>query len=222
MFKTFKERIVLLFIIAIIPFFISKAMEYKKDYDRVSGNLTAVNMELQKFKEKELEDGTKIASQQQVILTQKEALANNLLEINDLKEYKKIQSKVSAEIITQIDTLFIPYDAPIDSLEVPLPDFKRTFQYVEKDDWFNLKGEVSNTGVNIMDLTVKNKYSILIADKRMGLFKKNEPSVVLQNENPYTNTIEMNNVQIHYKKPIYKKNGFWFGVGAVAGILIAK
>jgi hypothetical protein len=225
MFKTFKERITLLLIIFILIFFVARTFEFKSDYDRISKNMTAVNMKLQKFKEITQKDSTKIASQQQIVLTQKEALANNLLEIEDLKEYKRIKSKVNVVTVTKIDTVFIPYDEvayDTDSTSIPLPEFKRSFNYTEKENWFKLNGNVSNLGVSFNEISIRNKYSILIADKKMGLFKRNEPIVVLKNDNPYTSTVKMNNVQIDYKKAFYKKNGFWFALGTVAGILIVK
>ena len=72
------------------------------------------------------------------------------------------------------------------------------------------------------DMSITNKYSLLIADKKLGFFTKPEPQIVLTNENPYTSTISMNNVQIDYQLPFYKKEWFWFALGSATTIFITK
>ena len=65
----------------------------------------------QVFVEKLNEKGDKIAEQEQVILTQRDAIAHNLLEIGELK---KIKSQVTVRTITKIDSVFVPI---IDTVE---------------------------------------------------------------------------------------------------------
>ena len=53
------------------------------------------------FTQKINDNGEKIAEQDQIILSQKDAIANNLLVIEDLK---KIKSQVTIKTITKIDS----------------------------------------------------------------------------------------------------------------------
>ena len=61
----------------------------------------------QTFKEKIEEDGTRIAEQEELILTQKQAIQNDLIRIVELR---KIKSQVNVKTITKIDSVFIPFD----------------------------------------------------------------------------------------------------------------
>ena len=61
----------------------------------------------QVFIEKINVNGEKIIEQEQIILSQKDALAHNLLE---LEELKKVQSQVVIQTNTIIDSVFIPFD----------------------------------------------------------------------------------------------------------------
>ena len=60
----------------------------------------------QKYLEMISEDGTFLAEQEQIILSQKDAINNHLLEIKNLK---KIKSQVIVNTITKVDSVFIPF-----------------------------------------------------------------------------------------------------------------
>ena len=96
------------------------------------------------------------------------------------------------------------------------------FDYTEKDNWFKFSGIVDSKGVSMYDVKIRNEFSLLIADEKMGLFRSSIPKVVLTNMNPYTNTVSLKNIQVIYKKPFYKKEWFWFVLGGTATILISK
>ena len=219
------NRVIFLALTVVICFLLFRSCELQKDYDRVSSALTVADLKNQKF-ESELNDkGEEIATQKQLILSQEEALQNNLVQIEELKKYKRIKSKTEIVTKTEIDTVYVAYE-PInenDSTYVPIPDgFFRNFSYTEKDDWYKFSGSVSEKGLTMNNMEIKNKYSLLIADKKLGLFSKPEPQVILTNSNPYTNTVSMNNVQIKFEKPFYKKEWFWFVLGATTTTVILK
>lgn len=218
------KLIIVALLIAICLLFL-RSCQLEKDYKRVSSALTVADLKNQKFETELNEKGEQINSQKQLILSKEEAIQNNLIEIEDLKKYKRIKSKTKIVTQTKIDTVFVAFD-PVDkndSTFVPLPSgFLRTFKYLEKDDWFKFSGTVSENGLTMNNMEIKNDYSLLIADKKLGLFSKAEPQVVLTNLNPYTRTVSMNNVQIQYKKPFYKKEWFWFVLGATTTTIIIK
>ena len=196
-----KTLILALAIVCIILFY--RSCEIQKDYERVASALTISDLKNQKFETE---------------------LNKNLLEIEELKKYKKIQSKTTVKTVTQIDTVFVAFsENPTDSIKMPIPDgFFRYFDYQEKDNWYSFSGTVSDLGLTMYDMSITNKYSLLIADKKLGFFTKPEPQIVLTNENPYTSTISMNNVQIDYQLPFYKKEWFWFALGSATTIFITK
>ncbi len=219
--KIYRTLSIILVLVCIVTILDSCQQEIvNKDLKR---NLSKLNLENQSFKTELTEKGDSIAIQSQIILSQKEAINNGLIEIERLKN---IKSKVSVVTKTKIDTVFIPYSTiSYDSTSLSDKDelkFKNYFNYKDKDDWFTINGFATQKGIGIDSLWVKNDYSIYIADQKLGLFKKAEPSVMLINRNPYTETIKMNNVVIKYYKPFYKKNWFWGGLGLVGGFILAK
>lgn len=195
--------------------------EKDKENANLLNNLSALNLENQSFKTEIQKNNDKLTSQDQIILTQKQAIDNGLIEI---KKLKNIKSKVRIVTKTTIDTVFIPYTKIVK--DTTLLDkgyeYKNYFDYVEPKGWYSLSGYASNLGIGIDSLNIKNDYSIYIADKKLNLFGKSKPEVILLNKNPYTETIQMNNVVIKVYTPFYRKNTFWAGVGFVGGFLLAK
>jgi hypothetical protein len=188
--------------------------------ERLKNNIAKINIENQSFKNEITKSNEKISSQSQIILTQKEAIDNGIIEIERLKN---IKSKVRVVTQTVIDSVFVPYtQTSIDSSFNGKVEFKNYFDYLEPKGWYSLKGYASNLGLHIDSLKVKNDYSIYIADRKMGLFKKAQPEVLLLNKNPFTETIQMSNVVIVVEKPFYKKNLFWAGAGLIGGFLLSK
>lgn len=195
--------------------------EKDKENSNLLNNLSALNLENQSFKTEIKKNNEKLTSQDQIILTQKQAIDNGLIEI---KKLKNIKSKVRIVTKTKIDTVFIPYTKTV--VDTTLLDngfdYKNYFDYAEPKGWYSLSGFASNLGIGIDSLRIKNDYSIYIADKKLNMFGKSKPEVILLNKNPYTETIQMNNVVIKVYTPFYQKNGFWAGVGFLGGFLLAK
>lgn len=217
--KPFAYKTIFFVLLIIVIFLTFKNCEKDSMISDLEDNMEAVDFSNQKFK-KEINDlNQEITTQKQVILTKDQAIKSGLLAYDELhKKYKKVKSKVVVVTETKFDTIKIPFEP--DSSDVALPDFSKAFKYKEPDNWLSFGGTVTNQGITLDSLKIRNKYSILIADKRMGFFKKSKPSVILTNENPYTETIKMNNVQVKQIKPFYKKNWFWFGLGVISKTLI--
>ena len=174
----------------------------------------------QVFIEKLSKNGDKIAEQEQVILTQKDAIAHNLLEIEELK---KIKSQVTVKTITKIDSVFVPI---IDTVERVVFDttgialLKLPTKFGLEDEWYSLFSTVNKDGMWIDSLSLYNRQTITLGMKRNGFFKSPTPTVLVKNENPYVNVNSLRNVVIKNDTRFYDKKGFWFGVGVGTGILI--
>lgn len=209
----------LMIFIALFLLLLNEQCTNQDSIQRLNKNIVNLGLENQTFKTEKTKTSELISSQAQIILTQKEAMNNGVIE---LKRVKKLKSKVRIVSETRIDTVFVPFTEELVVNEDGNTETVFKFDYKEPKDWYSLNGYVNSKGLGIDNLTVKNDYTIYIADTKMGMFKKTVPEVLLVNKNPYTETINMNNIVIIYEKPFYKKNGFWFGVGVVGGILIAK
>jgi len=213
-------RSLFVFVLLLLAISMLDACERDKVNKNLLRNIESLDITNQKFKTELNKNKEKVTSQNQIILTQQQAIDNGLIEI---KKLKKIKSKVRLVTNTKIDTVFIPYNrVVIDSSSTEPIQFRNYFDYQEPKGWYSLSGYASQLGIGIDSLRVKNDYSIYIADKKLNIFGKSNPEVILLNKNPYTETIQMQNVIIKVYTPFYKKNTFWAGVGFVGGYLLAK
>jgi len=175
----------------------------------------------QKFKEKIEKDGTKIAEQEQLILTQKQAIDNDLIRIVELR---KVKSQVNVKTITKIDSVFIPFIVDstqivhdtifVDSsiANIPLPKKFRL-----KNDWYSLGGKVKDKGVHLDSLRVYNDLTISTGLKSQGFFKRAKPIVLVDYQNPYVSTRNLSNITIKDELKFYDRKLFWFGMGILGG-----
>lgn len=194
--------------------------ESHKKIESLNSVISNLDIENQKFKTEINKKEEKVTSQAQIIISQKQAIENGLIEIDRLKN---IKSKVKIITETKVDTVYIEYyKTVIDSLNEQPFDYKNYFDYQEPKGWYSLSGYATNLGIGIDSLRVKNDYSIYIADKKLNLFGKSNPEVILLNKNPYTETIKMHNVVIKVEQPFYNNKFLWAGVGFVGGVILAK
>jgi hypothetical protein len=213
----YKKIAKVIFIFGLLILFLAKSCSIILENNNLKKQVAVFKSENQAFSEEIIKDGQKMAEQEQLIVTQKEAIEAGLIKIKNLKNVK---SQVRVETITQIDSFFVAFEKK-DSLS-PVSDSINKFSYKDSKDWFTLSGAVTPSGVGITEMSVRNKYHITIADKRVGFFKAAKPSVVLVNENPYTRTEKMNNLVIDNKSPFYKRPWFWAAIGLGTGIYLTK
>jgi len=187
--------------------------------NQLNSDIASLGIENQSFVTEVNKSKEKLSYQAQIVISQKQAIENGVLE---LKRIKKLKSKVSFETRTIIDTVFVPFKEVLEVVVDGKKENRFRFKYDEPNGWFSINGYTNKEGIRIDNFTVKNDYSIYIADTKLSLFKKTNPEVLLVNKNPYTETIKMNNIVVKFNKPFYKKNLFWLGVGVAGGILIAK
>jgi hypothetical protein len=209
------SRLILLLAVAIL--LLLKSCSVILENNKLKQQVAVMKSENQAFSEEITKDGQRMAEQEQLIVTQKQAINAGLIKIKNLK---KIKSQVRVETITQVDSFFVAFERK-DTLSADSSSSKK-FSYQDPKDWFTLAGMVTKQGVGISEMSVRNKYHITIADKKVGFFKAPKPSVILINENPYTTTEKMNNLVIENKSPFYKRPWFWAAIGIGTGIYFAK
>jgi hypothetical protein len=183
------------------------------ELERMRENLNSVELDKTKFERTVNMQGQEIASQRQVIASKDEAI---LLGLEQIKGLKNIKNQVKVVTTTEFDTIYTTLETDTNELG----EITTKFKYAE--EWLSFKGEVLDSGVSISDLSIKNEYTLTIADKKLGFFKKPEPTVMLINKNPYTKVEGMTNIAIKQTQPFYKRPWVWLTLGATSGILISR
>jgi hypothetical protein len=174
----------------------------------------------QYFIQKLNDNGERIAEQDQIILSQKDAIANNLLVIEDLK---KVKSQVTIKTITKIDSIFVPIIDTVDRIVFDsqgLAFLKLPTKFGIEEEWYSLYSTINNKGMWIDSLSLYNRQTITLGLKSNGIFKSPTPTVTVKNENPFVDVNSLKNVVIKNDTRFYDKKGFWYGLGVGTGILI--
>ena len=164
-------------------------------------------------------DGKKIIEQEQLILSQKDAIQNNFLVLDKMK---KVQSQVRINNVYQLDSVFIPYT---DTIIIENTKYK-SFVFGVNNDSYNIFGKTNEGGILIDSLSFYNNMKITIGNKSMGFFKASKPIVQIDNTNPYIKTTSVQNIVIKNELKWWDKKFTWFsigtGLGIIGGILLIK
>lgn len=180
-----------------------------------------LNFRNQFYEETIDEENRRIATQEQVILNQKDAIKNGLLALDNLK---KVKSQVSTITKTKIDSIFIELHDTLTLKDTVYPkgflEVPKRFNYKEKH--FDLNGLVTLDKLIVDSLKLHNEMKLTIGNKSNGFFKKRTPVVKLTNTNPYMTTLDMKNVIIEKDKRFYDSKLFIFGLGVVGTLILVK
>ena len=171
-------------------------------------------LKAQVFEEKVDENGKRIAEQEQIILSQEEALNNDVLMLND---FRKVQSQVQLNTRTKIDSVYIPYEVVKTDTQVVYQCVDRKFQLITKD--YSIFGNTLKDGVLLDSIYFDSKSTITIGYKSSGFLKKAQPIVEVRYDNPYMRTTAMQNVVIQEELKWYDKKKNWFGIGIGLGMV---
>jgi hypothetical protein len=211
--ETFAENILYI----IIGFLIILLLLSNRRANNYQDIISNVNLENQEFKSKSLKNGEKLYEQEQIILSQKEAIKNGLLELENLK---KIESQVKIVTVTKIDTVLISH---IDTVirKIDGSDYLKLPQnYNFGNDFFNFDANIDVNGLFVNNINIYNETKINVGYKRDGFLKPLEPIVEIKNTNPYMNLTMMNNVVIEDKKGLFEDKKAWLGVGVLIGLIL--
>ena len=225
MIKKLKNRITIVGLIVVILFLVWKSCEQNAQLSNFESQISKLNIGEQKFKQTIDSDSNLILEQQQIILSQKQALNNNLLEINRLK---KVQSQVKIVSKVKIDSVFIPFH---DTLYIDTSNNKdsslKGFIQVPKsfslsNEYYSFGGSILKKGLILDSVRFDNKMTLTFGLKSVGLFKKPKPMLDVKYNNPYIQTTSLNNVVIKNELKWYEKKPFFIGIGFVGGILTSN
>jgi hypothetical protein len=173
-----------------------------------------LNLKAQVFNETIGSDKRRMAEQQQIILSQNDAIDNGILTMN---KFKSVQSQVRVETRTQIDSVFIPFETIISDTQVVYQCVDRKFKLIT--DEYGIFGLTKQEGVLLDSLYFDGGLAITIGTKSAGFLKKAEPIVEVKYTNPYIKTKSMQNVIIKNELKWYDKKRNWFGIGIGFGLV---
>jgi len=197
------------------------------ELSRFKNQINKLEFSQQSYEETIAENGARIVEQEQLILSQKDAIALKVLEIDDLK---KIKSQVVVNTITKVDSVFVPF-TETDTIVVSITDTINNIDTIGTylrvptafsvdTQWYGMNGTITTKGVNLDSLYFMNKQKVTIGSRSEGIFKKPKPIVLIENENPFVETTGMQNIVIQNELKWYEKKGLWFGVGVGVGVLV--
>ncbi len=176
-------------------------------------SIKKLNYTSQEFKETIGKDKKRIAEQQQIILSQDDAMDMRLLMINDMRE---VNSQVRLINKTKVDSILVPYEK-IDTQYVSNPCIFQDRKLRLTDEYFSFYAVSKENGLLIDSLWFNNESTITIGNKSRGFFRKSEPIVKVEYSNPYVSTSSMQNVVIKNELKWYEKKGVWLGLGTIIG-----
>lgn len=188
----------------------SKLSNYKAQMQKFT-------LENQSFKEEIDKNGDLIIQQEQIILSQKDAIAQNLLDINRLKD---VSSQVNVVTNTIIDTIVVSHTDTIVEYFNGGAYLKLPQKYDYESEFLNVNAVISQSGLQLNSINIQNKASITIGFKSQGLFKPKLPIVDLHNSNPYIKTQSVSNVVIEKEENFFTDKKTWGAVGIFLGLLI--
>jgi len=209
-----KNKLYKFFSILVIAVLLWLLNAISNNFDKVESDLNAITKERDK-------NGSLIVTQNQQILSMKDAM-------KVLKETKNV-SKVSQQTQMGTKTTIVEKKIPVYFETIKYVDsntldtfewMKLPYTFVHQDSWSKLEVTIDPLDITIDTMYMINNFTISVGEKSNGLFKKPTPIVEIKSDNPYTDITSVKNVTIDTKKPFYKT--FWFGgvVGALAMILL--
>jgi hypothetical protein len=169
------------------------------------------------YQEEINEKGERIIEQQQVILTQSDAIEQGLLEIDRLK---RVNSQVHIVTNTVIDTILISHVDTVVQLINGNSYLKLPQDYSFSDEFLNFSANVNTHGLSVDNISVFNEGTITIGYKRQGLFKPMIPVVEVKNTNPYMKTSQVRNVVIEPEYRWYDDKKVWGAFGLLIGLTL--
>jgi hypothetical protein len=178
-------------------------------YKKQISKLTLSN---QSFSEKIDKDGKKIVQQDQLILSQKDAIRNNLLALDGMK---KVQSQVRIKSIFKVDSIFVPYT---DTFIIEKTNYN-SFGFALNNDKYSIVGKTKENGILLDSISFNNNLNVTIGNKSQGFFRASKPIVQIEYENPYVNTKSVQNIVVKNDIKWWDRKGTYLTLGLVGGLV---
>jgi cytochrome c oxidase assembly protein Cox11 len=204
--------ILLIFFVLMIGFGYSQ----HKSISNYKNQIQKFQLENQSFQEEIDRNGNTIVEQEQIILSQKDAIAHGLLEIDRLK---KVQSQVNVVTTTIIDTVLVSHTDTVVEYINGDAFLKLPHVYNYNTEFLSFNALIKKDGFTLNNLKLDNKTTISVGFKGQGLFKPDLAVVELKHSNPYIKTVGVTNVVVEDKNPLKDKK-LWGGLGFLLGLIV--
>lgn len=130
------------------------------------------------------------------------------------KEFKKVNTIIKYQTTLLTDTIFIPFDKPLDSL----PEFERHGKKLSA--WYSLDYRINNDSLILSSFRTWTETTVITGIKQKWPFGKQIITTDITNSNPYIQTSNIMSAQITITQPWYKKWFIWLAAGFAGGILL--
>lgn len=207
--KERKYRLTLVVLILAIIFLVWDGCSKKAQLSSFKENIQKLKVGNQYFKETISKNKEKIAEQKQIILSQDDAIDQELLMIND---FKKVKAQVKVINRTIVDSIYVPFEVKVTDTLLVENESDKAFSF--NDEFFGIYGTAKKNGILFDSVYFVNDLTLTIGNQSKGFFKKSEPIVQVKYTNPYTTTTSMNNVIIQNELKWYDRKMSWFLIGA--------
>lgn len=197
----------------------------KAEYNNLTELLDSTRTEFATYRN---EKGREIATQNQTITSLQNALHAGVVEKEELEDHnlKLLESVTRLESQIKMLETQIAFKEPV-VIEVPaengvdLDTYLRVPQSFEySDTWTLITGEVLSEGINLQELSITTGETVYMGYQKQGFLKKSQPVVIVEYDNPYMETITMDNVQITTPRPFYRRPWWHRGEGAVLALIL--
>ena len=213
LFDKYKIRLITTLFIVVIVFLLNSIYKSNIRLSQYKNEIEKFDFKEQKFNEIIKSNKSKIIEQEQIFLSERDALRNNLL-VADSK-LKRVKNQLNYKTTIELDSVFIPFTDTILSLD---SNFKTFFSL--KNEHYLISGFSEAKGVLINSLSLPNKMTITIGSKKQGLFKKALPIVKIDNSNPYIVNNSLSNITIKNDLKWYEKKSNCLLVGVISGVAL--
>jgi len=214
-----KFWLVILIIIALLgAFYYAGGIKVRRERDSLSERLNTLQNQLSDtINTYEIElygERQTIAEQNSVILTQKQAIENHIL---DKKRLKAINIDIVKENVRLKASLSVMKDSldmvepniiyVIDSTGINTPHLKLPYGLFYEDEWIGLGVSLFQDATWSFEMNTDINLDVTIGERKKGLFRK-EPMAVVGFDNPYINDVRVQSLSIE-KSPLFFERA-WF------------
>lgn len=243
--KTSAKKLVIIFLIiitivlAFFTFRYQKLIRENKQYkEALQATTSELDQTMQQFTIVKDRMGEEIALQDQIIMSQRNAIHSGLIKIKDMqdKNLKNLQTIARAEErISNLEKILMNYDPGTIVIDIPNANEREdTVQCLElparfsyNDEWITISAIIHEHGVVIPEngLSIVNKPKFTFGKKNKhesrfrNFFSSPEKVMYYENKNPYATTEGISNIVIEDEKKLHQTNGFWAGTGAALVLL---
>ena len=210
---TAKDILYVLVIIIIILLYLDSCSS-KNDLEKEVSDYVSYQDTVMSYKDK---NGELISYNTSLQMSEENLLRMNDELSGDLKRLKLKKPSSITKITTEtfIDTFIIEHTE-----KIPCDTFTLV-QYVDSTH-YKINYTLTQSSMKFNSISIPNKQQIIVAEKKNGVFKKNEYSVVVENTNPYMMVTGVQNYTIKVETPVYQRWYVTAGAGFISGFFISR